>query len=226
MGTLYLVRHGQASFGSDNYDQLSPLGVQQCQRLGDYFAARGRHFHAVISGTLVRQVQSLDAIGEAFAKGPGALPEPLRLPGLNEYDSHAVISAIHPQPLARPDTPELYRHHFRLLREGLIAWMAGRSQPVGMPRYADFVAGVNDALDRVRALADGDVLMVSSGGPISTAVGQVLGVRPEVTIDLNMRIRNSAVTEFHVNPKRHALVTYNTLPHLDADEFKAWVTFA
>ncbi|NDC60964.1 MAG: histidine phosphatase family protein, partial [Betaproteobacteria bacterium] len=25
MGTLYLVRHGQASFGADDYDQLSPL---------------------------------------------------------------------------------------------------------------------------------------------------------------------------------------------------------
>ena len=226
MRTLYLVRHGQASFGSDNYDQLSPLGVRQCQRLGDYFAARGQRFDTVITGTLVRQIQSLDAIAEAFANGSGALPEPLRLPGLNEYDSQAVISAIHPQPLARPTTPELYRHHFRLLRDGLAAWMAGRTQPLGMPTYADFVAGVTDALDRVRALPDGDVLMVSSGGPISTAVGQVLGVAPEVTIDLNMRIRNSAVTEFHVNPKRHALVSYNTLPHLDADEFKGWVTFA
>ena len=34
MGTLYLVRHGQASFGADDYDQLSPLGHQQALRLG------------------------------------------------------------------------------------------------------------------------------------------------------------------------------------------------
>ena len=26
MGTLYLVRHGQASFGADDYDKLSELG--------------------------------------------------------------------------------------------------------------------------------------------------------------------------------------------------------
>lgn len=222
MGTLYLVRHGQASFGSDNYDQLSALGQRQCERLGAYFKSRGRHFDAAITGTLRRQTQSLDAI----AAGLGGAPEPLRLCGLNEYDSHAVISAVHPQPLARPDTPELYRRHFRLLREGLAAWMAGRTQPAGMPSYADFVAGVSAALDHVRSLGDAEVLMVSSGGPISTAVGLVLGVAPEVTIDLNMRIRNSAVTEFHFNPKRHALVSYNTLPHLDADEFTGWVTYA
>ena len=35
MGTLYLVRHGQASFGSANYDQLSALGQRQCRRLGE-----------------------------------------------------------------------------------------------------------------------------------------------------------------------------------------------
>lgn len=222
MGTLYLVRHGQASFGSDNYDQLSPLGRQQCTRLGEYLAARHKRFDAVITGTLARQVQSY----EALAEGLGAHLDALRLPGLNEYDSHAVIAAIHPQPLARPNTPELYRHHFRLLRDGLKAWMAGKTRPAGMPSYVEFAAGVAAAMDHVRTQCEGDVLMVSSGGPISTAVGQVLDTPPEVTIDLNMRIRNSAVTEFHFNPRRHALVTFNTLPHLDAEAFAGWVTFA
>jgi len=221
MGTLYLVRHGQASFGADNYDQLSPLGVQQCQRLGAYFASRGRRFDTVITGTLQRQIQSYDAL----ADGLGARQEALRLPGLNEYDSHAVISAVHPEPLAKPTSPELYKHHFRLLRQGLAAWMAGQTRPQGMPSYADFLAGVADALDRALARHDGNVLLVSSGGPISTAVTQVLGIAPEVSIDLNMRIRNSAVTEFAMSPKRHALLTFNTLPHLDADDYADWITY-
>ena len=224
MPLLTLVRHGQASFGATDYDQLSPLGQRQCRRLGDYLRTKGRRFDAVITGTLRRQVQSYDAI----AAGLGAAQEPLRLAGLNEYDSAAVIAAVHPQPLAKPDTPELYRHHFRLLRQGLTAWMAGTAQPVGMPRYAEFVAGVAAALDQVRRLSagGGDVLMVSSGGPIATAVGQVLGTAPEVTIELNMRIRNSAVTEFVITPKRHLLLSFNNLPHLDADEYADWVTYA
>ena len=220
MGTLYLVRHGQASFGADNYDQLSPLGVQQCTQLGSYFATKGRRFATVLTGTLQRQIQSYDAL----ADGLGQRQPTLQLPGLNEYDSHAVIAAIHPQPLPKADTPEAYRQHFRILRDGLAAWMAGRTQPQGMPSYADFVAGIHDALARVRAAADGDVLVVSSGGPISTVVAQVLGAPAETSIELNLRIRNSAVSEFAVNPKRLALVTFNTLPHLDSAEHASWVT--
>ena len=226
MGTLYLVRHGQASFGADNYDQLSALGQRQCQRLGEYFARRGRRFDAVITGTLERQKQSLAAITLGLGEQAQTRPEPLRLPGLNEYDSHAVIAAIHPAPLARPDTPELYRHHFRLLRDGLSAWMAGQTQPVGMPSYVDFSAGVAAALALVRERYAGDVLMVSSGGPISTTVGQVLGTSAVATIELNMRIRNSAVTELAFTPKRHTLLTFNTLPHLDDEALADWVTYA
>jgi len=221
MGSLDLVRHGQASFGTDNYDRLSPLGHRQCERLGQYLAGKGLQFEAVLTGTLVRHDESYAAL----ARGLGVQHTPLRLPGLNEYDSAAVIAAVHPGPLAKPDTPELFRHHFRLLREGLTAWMAGQVQPQGMPSYAGFVAGVTDALDHVRAKHTGNVLVVSSGGPISTAVGHILGTAPEVTIDLNMRIRNSALTEFVVTPKRHLLLSYNTLPHLDSDEHAGWVTY-
>ena len=222
MGKLYLVRHGQASFGADNYDQLSELGQRQALRLGQYFAARGQRFEASFTGTLHRQIQTHAGI----AQGLGQPLPAVALPGLNEYDSHALIATVHEGPLARPDTPELYRHHFRLLRRAMQEWMAGRSSPVGMPRYSDWVAGVCDALERVRTQHTGDVLLVSSGGPIATAVGQVLGLAPEVTIELNLRIRNASVTEFEFNPKRHTLLTYNTLPHLDGPAYEGWVTYA
>ena len=224
MGTLYLVRHGQASFGADDYDQLSDLGQRQAVRLGQYWRERGLTFDAVIAGTLTRHRQTWEGIAQGLAAAPQAV---LPWPGLNEYDGDAVIAAIHPEKLALPDTPELYRRHFRLLRDGLAAWMQGRAAPAGMPAYADFVAGVATALDHVRSLApDARVLMVSSGGPIATAVGHVLQTPPEVTIELNLRIRNSAVTEFAFTPKRHMLLTYNTLPHLDGAAYADWVTYA
>jgi len=220
MGTLYLVRHGQASFGADDYDQLSELGRRQCVRLGEYFRGRGRRFEAALTGTLKRQVQSLAGIAE----GMQWAPQPLAWPGLNEYDSEALIIAVDPQATAKPETPEQVRHHFRLLREGLLRWMAGSVNPAGMPSYAEFVAGVSGALDHVRREHEGEVLLVSSGGPIATAVGQVLGTSAETTIDLNMRIRNSAVTEFAFSPRRHVLVTFNTLAHLEHPDHASWVT--
>ena len=222
MGKLYLVRHGQASFGAADYDNLSDIGHQQSRRLGAYWRVKGMKFDSVMVGTLKRHTQTLDGLLE----GLGTTASPLQWPGLNEYDSAAVIAAIHPEPLPKPDTPELYRHHFRLLKDGLTQWMNGVVSPKGMPSYAGFQKGVTSALDYVRANLDGDVLLVSSGGPISTAVGHVLGTTPETTIELNLRIRNASITEFAFTPKRHMLVTYNTLPHLDHADHASWVTYA
>ena len=222
MGTVYLVRHGQASFGAADYDQLSELGTRQCHALGQYLAERGIAFEAVLRGSLRRHAQSLDALTQGY----GTLPTAQEWPGLNEYDSEALIRAIHPGPLAKPDSPEVYRAHFRLLRDALAAWMAGRVAPVGMPSYADWVAGITAALDHVRAKHTGNVLVVSSGGPISTVVGQVLNTPPQTTIELNLRIRNSALTELAYTPKRHMLVAYNHLPHLDTPERRAWETYS
>jgi broad specificity phosphatase PhoE len=137
-----------------------------------------------------------------------------------------VLFRSHPGPLPKPDTPEAYRQHFRLLRDGLAQWMAGTVSPRGMPSYDDWRAGIVAALDHVRQHHAGQVLIVSSGGPISTAVGHVLGTTPETTIELNLRIRNTSVTELAFTPKRHMLVSYNTLPHLVAPEFADWITYA
>jgi broad specificity phosphatase PhoE len=224
MPTLTLVRHGQASFGAAEYDNLSPLGEQQSQRLGEYFKVKNRRFDAVYCGTLRRHAQTYGGI----AQGLGIEAQPILRAGLNEYDSEAVIAAIHPEPLSREKTPQNYRHHFGLLRKGLVAWMEDKAQPVGMPSYPVFVQGITDVLDEVRSgfgdNPDANILIVSSGGPISTAVGHILGTAPQTTIELNLRIRNSSLTELAFTPKRHMLVTYNTLPHLE--EVPDWVTYA
>jgi broad specificity phosphatase PhoE len=222
MGQLYLVRHGQASFGSDDYDRLSELGRRQCQRLGEFFRESGVVFQAALTGTLKRQLDSLAGI----AQGMQMAPEAQSWPGLNEYDGDALVAALNPPPLPPLSSPEGARAHFRLLREGLQAWMDGRTRPVGMPCHADFVAGVREALDHVRTRHDGAVLIVSSGGPIATAVAEVLGAPTATAIELNMRIRNSAVTEFVFSEKRHSLLSFNALPHLQGPAHAGWITYS
>ena len=66
MGTLYLVRHGQASFGAADYDRLSALGHRQAVRLGEHWKERGMRFDAVITGTLRRHGQTWDGIAEGL----------------------------------------------------------------------------------------------------------------------------------------------------------------
>lgn len=227
VSTVHLVRHGQASFGAADYDQLSELGQRQCRRLGQYFAERGQGFDVLWTGSLRRHRQS----AEAIADGLGGLPVAEVLPELNEYDSEALIAALLPQAelerLKADRSPQAYREHFRLLRSALQAWMDGQIVPVGMPSWADFQDGIVAALDRARADLHGQrLLIVSSGGPIATAVAAVLAAPTTTAIELNLRIRNSSVTEFAFTPKRHMLVTYNTLPHLDDASYKDWVTYS
>jgi broad specificity phosphatase PhoE len=222
MGHLYLVRHGQASLGAAVYDQLSPLGARQSQRLGEHWHAQGITFDAVITGTMKRHAQTLAGIQQ----GMGTQHAALVWPGLNEYDAEAVIRAIQPSELVKPTTPEGYKQYFRLLRDGLAQWMAGVVSPQGMPSYTEFVQGVTSALEHIRQHTEGNVLLVSSGGPIATAVAHVLRTSPETSIELNMRLRNSAVSEFSFNPKRHSLVSFNNVPHLETPSHKDWITFA
>jgi broad specificity phosphatase PhoE len=132
MPTLYLVRHGQASFGAADYDNLSDLGHQQAEQLGRYFQSKNLTFDAAYAGTLCRHAQTFSGI----ARGMGMDQAALLRPTLNEYDSDAVVEAIHPEPLSRERSPENYRKHFRLLRDGLSAWMDGKTEPRGMPHYA------------------------------------------------------------------------------------------
>jgi broad specificity phosphatase PhoE len=223
MGKLYLVRHGQASFGAADYDQLSDLGRRQCERLGAWFGSHGLRFDAVLTGTLKRHAQSLAAI----ETGLGVTHKAQVQPELDEYDSHALIRSVHDGALPTVTNAAEARVHFQLLREGLARWMNGQTHPQGMLRYAAFVAGIDATLAHVRERhAGGTALIVSSGGPISMAVGHVLGLQPDNVIELNLHLRNSALCELRMTPKRLHLVTFNTLPHLDTPEHSAWITHA
>ena len=223
MGRLFLVRHGQASFGAADYDQLSDLGRRQCERLGSWFRAHGLRFDAVLTGTLKRHAQSLAAIESSL----GATHAAHAHTELDEYDSHALIRSVHEGPLPSVKTAPEARVHFQLLRDGLLRWMQGQTRPEGMLRYTAFVAGIEAALAHLRDQhANGTALVVSSGGPISMAVGHVLGLQPEAVIELNLHLRNSAVCELRMTPKRLHLMTFNTLPHLDSPEHASWVTHA
>ena len=90
---IYVVRHGQAAFGTDHYDRLTEIGFTQARLLGAYFGRRGLRFDAVFTGTLRRQVETAQSIAE----GHPELGEPFQLqtfPGLDEYKPEAVLMAF------------------------------------------------------------------------------------------------------------------------------------
>ena len=222
MGAIYVVRHGQAAFGTDHYDRLTETGFMQSRLLGAYFALRSIRFNAVFTGTLQRQTETAQGIFEAHPElGQNARQE--RLPGLDEYKPEAILTALTgefpaPAAAAAQRDPVVVRDHFRLLRQALLAWAEDRTQPEGMADFKAFQEGAVAALVEARErFPDGNVLVVSSGGPIAAMVAAAMQAPPAAAVELNLRIRNSSLTEFASTPRRHHLVSFNGLPHLDTN---------
>ncbi len=233
MGAIFLVRHGQAAFGTEDYDRLTEVGHRQGRLLGEYFVRRGISFSALMRGTLRRHSETADAILEGM--GELAAREHLvarELTGLNEYNPDALVAAYQGQALVpsgatRDRDPAVMREHFRILRAALLAWARGETRPANMPDWVSFQAGAVAALIEAREQYPNDnVLIVSSGGPISAAVSAALDAPAHTAIELNLRTRNSSVSEFASTAKRHQLVGFNSVAHLETvDEF-ALVTYA
>jgi len=231
MGTIYVVRHGQAAFGTDHYDRLTEIGFAQSRLLGAYFALRNIRFDAVFTGTLQRQTETAQGIFEGHPDlGHNVLQE--RFPGLDEYKPEAIMMAFTgelpvPAAAAAQRDPVVVREHFRQLREALLAWAEDRTQPVGMAAFKAFQEGAVAALVAARQrFPDGNVLVVSSGGPIAAMVAAAMQAPPASAVELNLRIRNSSLSEFAATPRRHHLVSFNGLPHLDTNSDLTLTTYA
>jgi broad specificity phosphatase PhoE len=218
---LFLVRHAQASFGTDDYDRLSGLGWRQARWLGEHFAERSLAFDRIVRGTLRRHRETLDGICEGMGKG-GVAPE--ERAGLNEYDSLALLRAHTGREVVHQGGDQ--REHFRVLREALYAWCDGSLACGEHLSFARFRSGVIEALEAVRASGAKRVLMVSSGGPISTIVADVLKMPARGVVDLNLRARNTGISEFHFNARAIHFVSFNAVPHLDRPDRPDAITYA
>jgi broad specificity phosphatase PhoE len=223
MAELYLVRHAQAAFGTDDYDRLTELGRRQARWLGEYFGERGMAFDRVLTGTLRRHRETLQGIAETCA----GVPQARELPGLDEYRPEVLVAAYaEARGVTYAPGHSDRRAHFRLLREVLYAWAEGLLAPAGHRPFDEFVAGARGALHAAREARAERVLVVSSGGPISALSGSVLGVARRTMVDLNLQTRNSGVSELVFNEHAVRLVSFNAVPHLDRPGRRDAITYS
>lgn len=218
MATLWLLRHGQANFSGDSYDQLSPLGFEQARRFGDWLTAHGTTVHRSFRGQLRRHRETLEALRE---QAP-AVPDAEVLPGFDEYQFQRVLSAY----LAlHPECPE-YRvaaegrepgPWIRVLHRALGAWAEHRLDHLDVEPFADFTGRIGSALRAVLDAAEPRerVLIVTSGGVISAILQAALGVPWSQAVRFNLALKNASLTELkHREGSVLELHAFNALPHL------------
>jgi len=214
VGEIYLVRHGQASFGAADYDQLSQLGIEQSRQLGAWLAASGQRFDRVVTGTLRRHRQTADeclaAQQHRCARHEDA--------GLNEYDHREMLSNYDPG-LA---TPEAVRSVIDAHPNPRRAF-----QELFAAAFARWVAGDLGALGRlVAAAAHPDRLIVfTSGGPIAVIAQSLLGLADERVAALNFSLANTSLTTAFFGAAGLRLGTLNAFQHLQQPGERTLVSY-
>lgn len=201
MPRLYLVRHGQASFGSDDYDNLSDLGRRQAEAVGCELGRRGLRAPAVVCGTLRRQ-QDTATLALAAA---GLDVTPATDGRWNEYDMVEIVQRHLPADTPAHDGSS--RDFQRLLDLALAGWAATGSTG----GWSAWVEGATSALAEMSAgLRRGqDAVAFSSGGVIAALVSGLIGAPVDSMIALNRVSVNAAVTTLLVGGRGTTLLTFN-----------------
>jgi broad specificity phosphatase PhoE len=223
MAELHLVRHGQASFGAENYDELSASGVAQSRWLGEYYAQRGLSFDRIVTGTMRRHAQTADALLSAMGGEPTEIVQDA---DLNEYDFRALFAALGESgPVASLLAEGSMKHFYKGLKQALQLWSEDKLPGPVPETWTQFQARVERARLGIQRTGGKRVLVVSSGGPIAVVTQQLLQAPAAAAIALNMQIRNSSVSQYVFNESAMSLVSFNTLPHLEHAERRELVTY-
>ena len=228
MTDIYLVRHGQASFGKANYDKLSDLGAQQAVWLGDYFKQRQTEFDAVFMGDMVRHRETKDGIETGIKSLSHALPEASVDSALNEFNFQAVAKAY----LARFPNENVKEgsspsEYYRLLKKAMLAWSQDILEHDLLDEpWQQFEGRVSGMLTRIQQLDAKRVLVVSSGGAIAMMLKQILGYDDATVINMNLQIRNASFSQCFANARGFHLNNFNSVPHLDVIDRLHAITYS
>ncbi len=230
MGTLFLVRHAQASFLEPNYDKLSALGEAQSRLLGDHWAQRKIVFDRVCVGPCVRQADTVKLVGAAYHQAGLIFPEPQVLPEFDEYQGEAVLRRSLPALLEKDQrirdlhaafqssaTTAEQRANFQKLFEAVLSdWVRGLIELDGVETWLEFCVRVNSGLAKFLAAGAGGerVAIFTSGGPIAVATQRALQLSPENTLQMTWMSRNSSWSEFLYGAGRFTLSSFNVHEHI------------
>jgi broad specificity phosphatase PhoE len=204
---VLLVRHGQASFGAENYDVLSALGRAQSQATGRHLAGRGLRRPVVAHGSLRRQRDSA-----SLALAAAGLDATTRVdPRWDEYDHMDLLQRYVQPPAGEPPTSS--RDVQRLLDAALLAWVQD-GDAGGWPAFS---GGALAALDELLAgLEKGrDAVVFTSGGIVAAVCAGLLGGGGPTVVALNRVTVNGAVTTLLAGASGTSLLTFNEHAHLD-----------
>ena len=218
MGVILLVRHGQASWGAADYDQLSPLGEQQGAVLGSWLAQAGVRPTRLVGGSLRRHRQTADALLSGAAGAGWDLGDPVTDPGWDEYD-HVQLLDVLGVDRGVPEVPTGRSELDAWFDAAVERWVCGGHDGDYPVSFAEFTERVEGALRRTTAAAvSGEtVVVLTSGGPIAWALTSLLDASTPTWQRLNPVLVNTSITKLTVGGRGASAVSFNEHGHLPAE---------
>lgn len=222
MGAIYLIRHGQASFGQRNYDALSAMGVEQGRVLGQALKPRVTQVDAVITGTMQRHRQTAESCLAAM----GLRMEWQEWPGFREYDHDEIIVRHEPR-FAQPEalmaelakSAEPRRAFQAMFGAAMERWVGGAHDADYSESWPAFRDRCNLALDDlIRSLGPSRTALVfTSGGVISAICRELLQLPQQEAYRLNLTLANCGVTKVIYSERARYLSTLNEHAHFEGE---------
>lgn len=236
MSRLLIVRHGQASAGTGDYDQLSERGYRQARLLGEQWAAEGLVPDGALIGPRKRHRQTAETVAE---QGDG-WPETALLEGWDEHEAFAVV--MHSIPVLSERDPwvreraeisasggdgDALRAYFDLYKHITRLWVREELDLDGAPfePWPEFRRRVSVALERlVESQGRGKTIAVfTSSGPVGVAAGHSLGLGDERMMELSWIVQNISVTEIVYDDDTLTLKSFNALPRMTDSELRTLI---
>lgn len=238
MAVLYLIRHGQASFGDAEYDRLSGIGERQARILGHHLQRGAHSVDALCSGGLQRQDRTAEIAREAM----GDEAPPLHTEqAFSEYDHVALFHAYLPAFMETlgDDAPADFQALLaqpKLLEQGLRyvlrAWIENQDHGGGpLETFQQFCARIAGGVDRLvrRHGPKGRIAVVTSGGPITAILRGALGLSSRRALGINLSIYNASITQIYCPGEGRLgdslMLGYNNITHLEMTGDRDLITF-
>jgi broad specificity phosphatase PhoE len=207
MGVVLLVRHGQASFGADDYDVLSETGVEQSRLLGRALAAQGLAPTAVVHGAMLRQRDT----ALAMAEGGGWSVVPDLDEGWNEFDHVGLVA----RSASGQDLSDR-RAFQRVFEEATARWSGGAHDEEYDEPWPAFLRRTRAAFDRA-SVREGLTIAVTSGGPIAVLCASLVDphdASARLWTSFNTVTVNASVTRILQGSTGRRLLSFNEHSHL------------
>jgi broad specificity phosphatase PhoE len=230
-----MIRHGQASFGSENYDRLSPRGVVQAGIVANHLLKTGVRFDAVYTGCMKRQEKTAEALIDVYREQGLPMFELIKAEAFSEYDAKSVFNYQMPMMIAADpslskDVKMIYSDEQvfqRLFQQVMTRWASGKHDPPDSPRWQEFRDRVQQGVREVmkRHSSKKSLAVFTSGGPISAAVQMALELTDEKAMMVSWQIMNASITRFKYNSKSFALAGFNDISHLKLEGDKDILTY-